>query len=377
MDNFNSADGNQSGSQHALEEIPGLFSIGFSVSAEQSAVPSGLNQQRFDDLDEFRQVLGIVAGLDSQQHDEEYMPLVIRIDYFLPVVAKNAAERIAADVFVFKADRRLEVQIRYAQQVQPFKILNHFQLVVFTADEVLDINILRKNGTAFFKVGRETDGLLHFLIHNIVDGGSDEHLESALIHTDLARIGLLGDFAVDDFQLPVHHVQIVPDGTQDILQKRIIGHKIRVLVDDFMLHLAPESMDQSLDLQFKIDFASVEQIVAVDPVVGEAIAQQLRLRHPHIQKHIGIFTARYKRGIAAGGEMLRQRPVDGILVADEPAFNRDADQITEIGNGFIGVFVMEIELVPDQLFLQAFALLDAGVHSDDGFRFVLHHVQKQ
>ena len=66
-----------------------------------------------------------------------------------------------------------------------FKIVNHHLTVVRDVDKVADIDVLRKNGTALFKIRCEADGLNHFPVDQFVDALGSKDLEALLIHADL------------------------------------------------------------------------------------------------------------------------------------------------------------------------------------------------
>jgi hypothetical protein len=53
-----------------------------------------------------------------------------------------------------------------------------------------------------------------------------------------------------------------------------------------MLDFTPERMDQRFDLQFKVNAAVVEHVIAVDPEARETVALDLRLRHMQIHVYI-------------------------------------------------------------------------------------------
>ena len=94
-----------------------------------------------------------------------------------------------------------------------------------------------------------------------------------------------------------------------------------------MLDLAPEGMHHGFDLQLKIHFAAVEQIITVDPVNRKAVALQLGLGHRQIQTEIRIKHALGIFLIFDKAEMMADRLVNPVFIADKAAFYGQADQI--------------------------------------------------
>ena len=139
------------------------------------------------------------------------MPFKINVDDALPIPAQNITERIIMNKFLFQRDRFGKVKIADFQQIEVFKIFDHFLLRLIRLNKVLDINILAEHSAAFFEIGRKADRFNHFNRIQITDRLGHKHLEAAFAHADVLVFILIQNLCIHNFQLMINDIQIIAD----------------------------------------------------------------------------------------------------------------------------------------------------------------------